>query len=124
MTNSNSLYLNTSRYVHGGTSETANNRIEWWDRNVFPLDPTDRTYIVENIYDGNPQAISTVFYGDPRYWWFICQFNNVLDPVGEITAGRVLLIPSKDRLELMLTGHTGGVSSERELVPTIPTVVV
>lgn len=120
----NSLYLNTSRYVQGGTSETANGRIEWWDRNVYPYDATDRTYVVETVYNGNPQAISTVFYGEPRYWWFICQYNNILDPVSEISAGRILLIPAKDRMEMMMTGKQGGTASQRELIPTVPPVVV
>lgn len=121
---SNSLYLNTSRYVHGGDSEQADNRIEWWSRRVLPPDSSDITYVVENFYEGNPQAIATVFYGEPRYWWVICQFNSILDPISEITAGRTLLIPTSDRLNLMLTGRKGGYESERTLVPTIPPVVI
>ena len=120
----NSLYLSTSRYVHGGKTETANNFIEYWERNNFRRDKTDRAYIIENIYEGNPQTIATVFYGEPRYWWFICQFNNILYPVSEITAGRVIYIPTKDRMMLMLTGRQGGVPSMRELTPTIPPVIV
>lgn len=124
MSKTNSLFLNSSRYVHGGDSETANNRIEWWDRKNFVLDATDQVYVIENIYEGNPQAISTVFYGDPRFWWFICQYNNVLDPSLEITAGRVLYIPLKERMTLMMTGRTGGYDSTREFIPSIPPVVV
>lgn len=124
MTKPNSLYLKDSRYVHGGVSETGNNRIEWWERKNFPLDSSDRTYVVENFYEGNPQAISTVFYGEPRLWWLICQYNNILDPVAEIKPGRILFIPSKDRVSLMLTGREGGFNSQRELTPTIPPVVV
>lgn len=120
----NSLYLSTSRYVHGGVTETTNNYIEHWERIVFPRDNTDRVYTVENLYEGNPQVISTLFYGEPRYWWFICQFNNILDPISEIVAGRVLIIPTKDRLRLLLTRKHGGVPSQRELTPTIPPVIV
>jgi hypothetical protein len=120
----NSLFLNTSRYVHGGSTEIANDRVEWWEKKSFPSDETDQIYVVENIYEGNPQAISTVFYGEPRYWWFIAQFNNILDPVTEITAGRILSIPTKDRMILMLTGRQGGFASERELIPIIPPVII
>lgn len=120
----NSLYLSTSRYVHGGKTETANNFIEHWERNNFKRDKTDRAYTIENIYEGNPQVISTVFYGEPRYWWFICQFNNILDPISEITAGRVIYIPTKDRMMLMMTGRQGGLPSMRELTPTISPIIV
>jgi hypothetical protein len=124
MTKANSLYLSTSRYVHGGETESKDGRIEWWNKKDFLFDPSDATYVVESVYEGNPQAIATTFYGDPRLWWFICQYNSILDPVGEITTGRILFIPQKDRMNLMLTGRTGGFESTRELVPTIPPVVV
>lgn len=124
MNKSNSLYLNTSRYVHGGDTETANNRLEWWNKRNLEMDPSDQVYVVENVYEGNPQALASVFYGDPRLWWFLCQYNNVLDPISEITAGRVLYIPMKDRMTLMMTGRQGGYDSQRELVPTIPPVIV
>lgn len=122
--NTNSLYLSTSRYVQGGTSETQNNRIEWWERAVFPQDPTDIVYTVESFYEGRLDNIAAAFYGEPRYWWFIAQYNKILDPATEIVAGRVLLIPTKERFQLMLTGRQGGTASTRTQVPSIPPVVV
>ena len=120
----NSLFLNTSRYVQGSRSEYANGRIEWAERKIFPSDSSDVFYLVENNYEGNPQIISSIFYGEPRYWWFICQYNNILDPVGEIVAGRQLQIPTKDRMMLMFSGVQGGYPSQRELMPTVPVVIV
>jgi hypothetical protein len=124
MKNKNSLLLNTSRYVQGGVSETQNVRIEWWERSVFAKDPSDRVYVVEPIYEGRLDNISNAFYGDPRYWWVLAQFNNILDPASEVVAGRALLIPTKDRLSLMLTGRQGGVASTRTEVPSIPPVII
>lgn len=122
--NSNSLFLNTSRYVQGGTAETKNDRIEWWDRAVFAKDPSDIIYTVENIYEGRLDYISFVFYNEPRYWWFIAQYNDILNPAAEIVAGRVLLIPTRERLQLMLLGRQGGLASTRTEVPSIPPVVI
>lgn len=122
--NTNSLYLKLSRYVQGGTTETANDRIEWWERKVLPNDPSDTMFFIDSTYEGNPQKIAAVFYGEPRLWWLICQYNSILDPIGEITSGAVILIPTKDRVQLMLTGKEGGFDSTRELIPTIPPVVV
>lgn len=120
----NSLVLNTSRYVHGGVSEVKNNRIEWWDRAVFAEDPTDLVYVVENIHEGRLDNISAIFFGEPRYWWLIAQFNNILDPATEIVAGRALRIPTRERLQLMLTGRQGGIASTRTEIPSIPPVVI
>lgn len=124
MRNQNSLFNNTSRYVQGGVTETQNARLEWWERTIFPRDPSDRVYIVENIYEGRLDNISAVFFGEPRYWWVIAQLNNILDPVSEIVPGRSLIIPTKERLHLMLTGRQGGVDSTRTEIPSIPPVVI
>ena len=124
MRNNNSLLNTSSRYVQGGVSETQDNKIEWWERTIFKKDPSDQIYVIENIYQGRLDSISAVFYGDPRFWWFLAQYNNVLDPASEILPGRILLIPTKDRLQLMLTGRIGGISSTRVEVPSIPPIVI
>jgi hypothetical protein len=120
----NSVQNGLSRYVHGGATEVANNRIEWWDRAIFRQDPTDQPYVVEKFYEGRIDLIASVFYNEPRLWWLLAQFNNILDPLTEVTAGRVLLIPAKSRIDMMLSGKKGGYQSQRELVPTVPPVVV
>ena len=118
----NSLFLDSSRYVQGGDTETANNRLEWWERINFPADATDIGYIVENIYEGRLDLLASLFYGDSKLWWFIAQYNNIIDPVGEVTAGRVLYIPTKDRALMMLVGSTGGISSSRTTANIIPSI--
>lgn len=121
--NQDSLFNKYSRYVAGGTTETANLRIEWWEKLQFEKDETDTVYTVENFYEGRPDLIASVFYNEPRYWWVIAQYNNILDPFSEITAGRVLLIPSKDRLPLMLLSRKGGVDSTKQPVSTISPLI-
>lgn len=122
-TNSNSLFNKFSRYVAGGTTETADGRIEWWDRSIFPKDDSDIAYAVENFYEGRLDLIASTFYNEPRYWWVIAQYNNILDPFSEITAGRVLLIPNKARLSLMLSNRQGGKESTKQQVDTISPVI-
>ena len=124
MANSNSLYNKFSRYVAGGTAETANSKIEWWERNQLSSSNSDIVYTVENFYEGRLDLIASVFYNEPRYWWVIAQYNNVLNPFTEIIAGRILLIPSKDRLSLMLSSKPGGIDSTREPVNTISPIVI
>ena len=122
--NQNSLFAGASRLVKGGTTETANNRIEWWERAVFQPDVSDVFYVIEDIYDRRPDQIAAVFFNDPRLWWFIAQFNNILDPFSEMTTGTVLRLPTAERATLMLTGKPGGIASKRELTPTISAVIV
>ena len=124
MNNSNSLYNKYSRYVAGGTSEEANGKIEWWERTIFQSDPTDIIYAVENFYENRLDLIASVFYNEPRYWWIIAQYNNVIDPFSEITAGRVLRIPAKDRLSLMLSTRQGGTRSVKQPINTISPIII
>ncbi len=120
----NSVYNRYSRLVHGGTTEIANERIEWHDRSVFPTDETDIVYAIERQYTGRPDMIASIFYNEPRYWWVIAQHNNILDPFSEMVTGRLLYIPTKERLATMLNGRQGGVASKREAIPLIPPIII
>jgi hypothetical protein len=122
--NQNDLYDKYSRYVAGGVSETANGFIEWWERSIFPSDSSDIVYTIENFYEGRMDLIASAFYDEPRFWWVIAQYNNILDPFGETTAGRVILIPTKDRLFQMLSSKKGGVPSTKQAVNTISPLVI
>jgi hypothetical protein len=123
MANSNSVFNRFSRYVGGGATEIADNKIEWWERIIFSTDPSDTEYVVDSFYEGRPDLISVAFYGEPRYWWVITQYNNIIDPIGEIVPGRVLRIPAKDRLELMVNTKQGGYASTKQSVNTITPVI-
>ena len=121
---SNSLFNKYSRYVGGGITEQSNDMIEWWERSIFEQDDSDIIYTVENFYEGRLDLIASVFYNEPRYWWVIAQYNNILDPFKETTAGKVLTIPSKDRLSLMLGRKMGGVPSVKQQPNTISPIVI
>ena len=123
MANNNSLFNKFSRYVAGGRTETADGRIEWWERGSLAGSDTDKVYVVENFYEGRLDLISTVFYSEPRWWWLLAQYNNILDPFSEIVTGRVLLIPNKDRLSLLISTTQGGYPSLREPVSTISPII-
>lgn len=124
MANTNSLFNKYSRYVGGGSTEIANGKIEWWERAIFPSSNTDISYTVEKFYEGRLDLISHVFYNEPRYWWVIAQYNNILNPFSEIIEGRILMIPTKERLPLMLNTTQGGTPSSRQTINTISPVVI
>jgi hypothetical protein len=110
----NSVYNPSSRYVHGGVTEVGSVGLEWWERRKLVVDPTDYVFTVDYFHAGRLDLIATLFFGEPRYWWVIGQINNILDPLAEVVAGRVLYIPNQDRLFLILTGKQGGINSERQ----------
>lgn len=122
--NTNSLYNKFSRYVAGGQTETDGKNIEWWERTIFPQDSSDIVYAVENIYTGRLDLIASVFYNEPRWWWIIAQYNNILDPFSEILPGRLLRIPTKNRVTDMLGTSQGGIDSTKQPVNSISPIVL
>lgn len=122
--NANSLYNKYSRYVAGGTTEHKNSKLEWWEKTEFQRDASDTVYTVENFYVSRLDLLASAFYGESRYWWIIAQYNNILDPINEVTAGRVLLIPSKERIPLMLLSKQGGKESEKQDINVISPIVI
>ena len=121
--NTNTLYDKYSRYIAGGVTERTDNFIEWWERSIFPTDPTDIVYTVEDVYANRLDLIAATFYSESRYWWVIAQYNNILDPFSEISPGRILLIPTPSRLQLMLSANRGGVPSTKEAINLISPII-
>lgn len=120
----NSVNSKTSRFVQGGITEVGSIGLEWWDRFNFPTDATDLVYTIEEQFAGRIELISYAFYAEARYWWVIAQYNNILDPFSEIVPGRVLYIPSLERLQLLLSQRTGGTSSTRSAESILPPLVL
>ena len=48
---------------------------------------------VPRMYESRPDLISDVFFDSPGYWWYIMQYNNMVDPFEELRGGAPLLIP-------------------------------
>lgn len=124
MNEKNSVNMPKSRYVSGGSTETNQFRLEWWERTQLVWNDTDSTYVVEPKSVGRLDLIASAFLGDSHLWWLIAQYNAILDPFNEVTVGRTLRIPSKDHAQSMLGGKLGGYQSTREVPLTNITSIV
>lgn len=122
--NNNSLNLKISRYVQGGITEEGPIGIEWWDRFIFPLDDSDIEYIVNENVQGRLDLIADYFLKDPQLWWLIAQYNNILDAHLEIVTGRILYIPTVERVQLFLSQRNGGIPSTRGKENILPPIVL
>lgn len=113
--NTNSTKTDKGRYVHGGTTEVSNGKIEFWESRQFQESDDDKVYVIEEIFDRRPDKLAYVLYEDSRLWWIICQYNNIIDVHDEFVTGKELLIPVKERvIREFLTGTQGGTQSTRE----------
>lgn len=123
MAEKNSTLVRSSRYVAGGTTEVNSNAIEWWDRAELATTNDGQYYVVDNTFAGRLDQIATMFYNEPRYWWYLAQLNNILDPYNEVYEGLVLWIPSKTIIDDQMSGAVGGIESKREVPITILPIV-
>lgn len=114
-TNNSSYNIKNGRYTLGGTTEVSSFAIETWIATTIPSDPSDIIYFVEKKYEGKPQLLGYVFYGDTGLWWVICLYNGIIDPLEEIIEGKLLLIPTIDRMrsEIFTNVNPGGIPSTR-----------
>ena len=113
----NSTYNTKSgRYTLGGTTEVSAAGIEWWNRNDISFDGSDLIYYIEKKYENKPHLLGYVFYGDSLLWSVICQVNGIIDPLTELVEGKLLRIPTLDRVkaEIFTKNVTaGGIPSTR-----------
>src|SRR5207247_1983971 len=109
MAEKNSVLVRTSRYVSGGETEVSSRALEWWERASFSLSTDDTLCVVDQRFEHRLDLIASFFLGDPRLWWVIAQYNSILDPYAEIVQGLELRVPSTTKVNLILSGKTGGV---------------
>lgn len=103
------------RYTRGGTTEVSDRFIEWWERHDFQYDISDLVYVLEEKYVGRPDLLAFAFYGDTRLKWVIMQYNDILDPAEELVAGKLLLMPSLEKVaDTFKVSTVGGVPSTAE----------
>ena len=96
----NSVYnVKNGRYTLGGITEVSEHALEWWDRNPIASDKTDMIYYIEKKYEFKPHMLGLVFYQDEALWWVICQANGIIDPMTELTEGKMLRIPTFARVK-------------------------
>jgi hypothetical protein len=125
MSTNSSVQSKSSRYTQGGITEVGPVGLEWWNRFNLPLDPnSDSFYTVDTQTERRIDKIAIGFYNDPTLWWIIAQYNNILDPYTEIEKGRVLYIPSRERVDLMMTNKIGGIESTRSSESILPPLVI
>lgn len=103
MTTKHSAEAQSGRYLQGGASTLHKNRIGWWERFRLPRDPnTDLVVKVSPIHAGRPERIAYAYYKDVRLGWLIMQYNNIIDPLEELTTNTTITVPHPDRVAAVL----------------------
>ena len=98
-----------SRYVQGGTTDMYPNRAGWWERRKFTKHDSDVEFTITDNYDKRPHKLAYDIYGRDDYFFIILQYNNILDINEEFVAGKIILLPTPNRVMMeFFTKRTGG----------------
>ena len=55
----------------------------------------DNTYEVYTVQEGDTyDSIALKYYGNPTYYWVICDFNRITDSLKKLEVGDTLMIPT------------------------------
>lgn len=99
----NSTQNSRSRYQSGGYTDRYAKRLGWWERVIFTPHREDVEYTIESRYNIRPDLLAYDVYGSPRFTWAILQFNNILDINTEFVTGRIIKLPTPQRMKTELT---------------------
>ena len=103
MANETSVESRDSRYTQGGETERFEERLGWWERDLFIQ--------IAPQYDKRPDKMATDLFGRPTLMWIILQFNSIVDINEEFRAGKTIRVPEPSRAQLtFLNKATGGVT--------------
>jgi hypothetical protein len=101
------LDLNRSSYLRlGGTPKRPGvDYLSAKYKNIkFTLTPK-QSYTVSNSDMANAPGIAFSVYGDADYWWVICLFNGILNPITDFKPGMVLQLPTLADINAFLSSQ-------------------
>lgn len=89
-----------TRYTNGFITKNRSNTSFLVLRSPLGLEKADGDIFVTINQDllNRPDLISQKTYDTPDLWWVIYEFNNIKDPLFELTIGQVLRLPDKTRV--------------------------
>lgn len=97
--NNSSVLNSRSRMLQGGETDINKKRLGWWERFILEKDrPSDIRVFISNRYARRPDLVAFDYYGNAKLEWIVLQYNDIVDTLEEFTAGKTIMIPSRDRV--------------------------
>lgn len=95
-----SLDVKRGRYNKGGTTDKFPTRLGWWDRKLSFMQRQldDITYQITEADAYRIDLIAYSVYKKADLGWVILQYNNIVDIMEELAPGKIILLPSSQRV--------------------------
>ncbi len=72
-------------------------------------------YILQAADVPFPELLSYKKYGTTDYWWILLMFNGVIDPIKEMSAGKLWSIPTFSSIQTMLSTSSVGTAAQNQV---------
>lgn len=72
----------------------------YWGEISLPYDLSDVYMIITTEYHLKPGKLANDLYGNPQLMWVFSAYNrdNLLDPLNDFVEGKIIRVPTKNRL--------------------------
>lgn len=95
--------LSRASYLRGSVSPDRLNYLSAHYKNIRFRVPATQRYNVTAFDECNAPGIAYNVYGDKGYWWVVCQYAGINNPMTQFVPGLVLQLPSLADLNTFLT---------------------
>lgn len=95
--------LNRASYLKLSTSKKSLDYLSAKYLNISFAIPAESTFVVTSANIANSPGLAYQIYGDKDYWWVICLYNGILNPIEDLQPGTILQIPSITSVNAFLT---------------------
>lgn len=88
-----------TRYSFGGSTTTTSVGTGVWTRRDMPRQSDDIFVTLTDRTRTHLNIITYKLYGDDSLGWLVLQYNNIIDPVAEMYAGKIIAMPHPNRIK-------------------------
>ncbi len=99
------INLNRATYLKGSVDPSRLNYLSAKYKNIKFLLTPKQQYVVTHVDVANAPGLAHAIYGDKGYWWILCLFNGILDPISQVSPGTTLRLPSLVDINNFLTSQ-------------------
>lgn len=85
-------------------TDTKDFYLDLWNPIDIPASISDKTYVIESMYNNRPDLLASKEYGSPNLWWVFALVNKdiLVDPLQDFTTGTEIVIPSRKTIERII----------------------
>lgn len=113
--------LNLTRRAYLKTGQQMNRRsLDYLSAkyiNIKQILTPEQSYVVTQSDEANAPGLAFRFYGDRGYWWVLCLYNGILDPITGFEPGTVIQIPNLADINALLSSQ-----DEQQLLASTVTI--